>query len=130
MLDKFDSSKAVAALLGAVRSLPRSAAMAIAGCVVMALSALAAAFLVVPSPVNAQQASAMSPRAHMGVASCSGSTCHGRSIGDGTPVAQNEILRWQEESSPSGAHSRAYGVLREPRSRAFTRLRRSARGPS
>ena len=51
----------------------------------------------------------------MGVASCAGSTCHGRSIGDGTPVRQDELRRWQEESSPSGAHSRAYRVIREPR---------------
>jgi len=95
--------------------------MAIAGCLVMAASALAAAFLIAPAPLSAQQGGGEVRRAHMGVASCSGSTCHGRSIGDGTPVAQNEILRWQEESSPSGAHSRAYRVIREARGQAIIR---------
>ena len=121
MLGKFDSSKAVSALIDSARALPRSTAMAIAGCVAMALSALAAAALIAPAPVNAQQSSGEARRAHMGVASCAGSTCPGRSIGDGTPVAQNEILRWQEESSPSGAHSRAYRVIREPRGQAIIR---------
>jgi hypothetical protein len=46
-----------------------------------------------------------------GVASCAGSTCHGRAEGNGTPVRQDEIATWQEPSSPSGAHSRAYAVL-------------------
>jgi hypothetical protein len=87
----------------------------------MALSAFAAAFLIAPSPVSAQQGSGEVRRAHMGVASCAGSTCHGRSIGDGTPVRQDELLRWQEESSPTGAHSRAYRVIREARGQAIIR---------
>ncbi|MET0179844.1 MAG: multiheme c-type cytochrome [Novosphingobium sp.] len=105
----------------AVRSVPRSAAVAVAGCVAMALSALGAALLVVPAPLSAQQAAGEVRRAHTGVASCAGSTCHGRSIGDGTPVRQDELLRWQEESSPTGAHSRAYRVIREPRGQAIIR---------
>ena len=121
MLGQIDSSKAVAAFARAIRSLPRSAGLAIAGCLVMAASALAAAVLIAPAPVNAQQASGEVRRAHMGVASCAGSTCHGRSLGDGTPVSQNEILRWQEEASPGGAHSRAYRVIREPRGQAIIR---------
>ena len=122
MQGQIDSSNAVNALLRAVRMLPRGTAMAIAGCLAMALSAIAAAFLIAPSPLKAEQgAGGEVRRAHMGVASCAGSTCHGRSIGDGTPVSQNEILRWQEESSPSGAHSRAYRVIREPRGQAIIR---------
>ena len=121
MLGMFDSSKAVSALIESARALPRSTVMAIAGCLAMCATALAAAALVVPAPVNAQQSGGEVRRAHMGVASCAGSTCHGRSIGDGTPVSQNEILRWQEESSPSGAHSRAYRVIREPRGQAIIR---------
>ena len=54
---------------------------------------------------------------HLGVASCAGSTCHGRSEADGKIVRQDEILRWQEASSPSGSHSRAFAILSEPRSR-------------
>ena len=50
-----------------------------------------------------------------GVASCAGSTCHGRSEGNGKTVRQDELLRWQEPSSPGGAHSRALMVLGGPR---------------
>ena len=46
-----------------------------------------------------------------GVATCAGSTCHGRAEGNGAVVRQDEIATWQEPSSPSGAHSRAYAVL-------------------
>lgn len=56
---------------------------------------------------------------HLGVASCAGSTCHGRSENDGRIVRQDELMRWQEESSPSGSHSRAYRVLAEPRGQAI-----------
>ncbi len=60
-------------------------------------------------------------RIHQGVASCAGSMCHGHSVADGAPIRGDEILRWQEESSPSGAHSRAYRVIREPRGAAIIR---------
>ncbi|MEZ5696094.1 MAG: multiheme c-type cytochrome [Sphingomonadaceae bacterium] len=50
-----------------------------------------------------------------GVASCAGSTCHGRAEGNGEVVRQDEIATWQEPSSPSGAHSRAFAVLGSPR---------------
>ena len=46
-----------------------------------------------------------------GVASCAGSTCHGRNEGDGKVVRQDELRRWQEPSNKSGAHSRAYAAL-------------------
>lgn len=46
-----------------------------------------------------------------GVASCAGSTCHGRAGGNGAVVRQDEIVSWQEPSSPGGAHSRAFAVL-------------------
>lgn len=52
-----------------------------------------------------------------GVASCAGSTCHGRSEGNGAVVRQDEIASWQEPSSASGAHSRAYSVLASRRGR-------------
>lgn len=50
-----------------------------------------------------------------GVASCAGSTCHGRSEGDGKVVRQDELRIWQEPSSRTGAHSRAAAVLSGPR---------------
>lgn len=56
-------------------------------------------------------ATASSNATFEGVASCAGSTCHGRAEGNGAVVRQDEIATWQEPSSPSGAHSRAYAVL-------------------
>ncbi len=53
----------------------------------------------------------------LGVASCAGSTCHGRMEGDGTVVRQDELMKWQEPSTPGGAHSRAWAVLNNSRSR-------------
>ncbi len=50
-----------------------------------------------------------------GVASCAGSTCHGRSEGDGKVVRQDELRLWQDSSSKSGAHSRAAQVLSSAR---------------
>lgn len=58
---------------------------------------------------------------HLGVASCAGSTCHGRQEPTGAIVRQDELLRWQDESSPAGAHSRAWRVLATPRSRDIAR---------
>ena len=46
-----------------------------------------------------------------GVASCAGSTCHGRTEGDGKVVRQDELRIWQEPSDQSGAHSRAFAAL-------------------
>jgi hypothetical protein len=54
---------------------------------------------------------------HLGVASCAGSTCHGRQEADGKIVRQDELMRWQEPSSPGGAHSRALAVIDTPRGR-------------
>ncbi|MGB3807534.1 MAG: multiheme c-type cytochrome, partial [Erythrobacter sp.] len=56
-----------------------------------------------------------------GVASCAGSTCHGRAEGNGAVVRQDEIATWQEPSSASGAHARAYAVLGSRRGQQITR---------
>lgn len=56
-----------------------------------------------------------------GVASCAGSTCHGRAEGNGAVVRQDEIATWQEPSSASGAHSRAYAVLAGRRGQQIAR---------
>ncbi|KHK91965.1 multiheme c-type cytochrome [Novosphingobium malaysiense] len=50
-----------------------------------------------------------------GVASCAGSTCHGRNEGDGKVVRQDELRLWQDPSSAAGVHSRASAVLATPR---------------
>lgn len=66
-------------------------------------------------PLGAQGADAR----YEGVATCAGSTCHGRAEGNGAVVRQDEIASWQEPSSPSGAHSRAYAVLAGARGKAI-----------
>ena len=63
-------------------------------------------------------AAAPTPR-HEGVATCGGTTCHGRQIADGAVVRQNELLTWQDDTSLTGAHSRALNVLEQPRARAI-----------
>jgi hypothetical protein len=55
-----------------------------------------------------------------GVASCAGSTCHGRMEADGAVVRQDELMRWQEPSSQAGAHSRAFAILKDQRARQIT----------
>jgi hypothetical protein len=57
-----------------------------------------------------------------GVASCAGSTCHGRQAPTGAVVRQNELSTWQDPSSPAGAHSRAFRVLLAPESRRMARI--------
>jgi hypothetical protein len=52
---------------------------------------------------------------YVGVATCAGSTCHGRGEGDGKVVRQDELRLWQEPSSKSGAHSRTYAALASER---------------
>lgn len=54
---------------------------------------------------------------YTGVASCAGSTCHGRAEGNGEVVRQDEIATWQEPSARSGAHSRAFAMLGSLRGR-------------
>jgi hypothetical protein len=54
---------------------------------------------------------------YVGVATCAGSTCHGRAEGNGEVVRQDEIATWQEPSASTGAHSRAYAVLDSLRGR-------------
>ena len=80
--------------------------------------ALAAATLLRPAPAIATLQSSNSG-AFVGVATCGGTTCHGRSEANGKIVRQDELMIWQDESSPTGAHSRAWRVLTEPRSRAI-----------
>jgi len=59
----------------------------------------------------ASSSSAVSADLHQGVATCAGSTCHGRQAADGAIVRQNELVTWQDPSSSAGAHSRAWRTL-------------------
>ncbi|HEY6815307.1 MAG TPA: multiheme c-type cytochrome [Croceibacterium sp.] len=72
----------------------------------------AALCLLAGVPVTAQDGGR-----YLGVASCAGSTCHGRAEGNGAVVRQDEIATWQEASSSTGAHSRALAVLDSLRGR-------------
>lgn len=85
-------------------------------CTILAFVAL----VIGAAPGNTPAKAALpNDRTHLGVATCAGTTCHGRSEADGKIVRQDEILRWQEASSPTGAHSRAFAVLSNARSAAI-----------
>ena len=89
----------------------------------VALLSAATLILAVMTFVAAPAARSNAPQAgqHLGVASCAGSTCHGRMEGDGAVVRQDEVARWQEPSTQGGAHSRAYAVLSNRRSQTIAR---------
>lgn len=93
-------------------------AIAVALVTLLSAVALALALLGGLGATRAQSAPAspVSGRAFTGVASCAGSTCHGRMVPDGKIVRQDELARWQEPSTPGGAHSRAFTVLSGQRS--------------
>jgi hypothetical protein len=84
----------------------------------LAMAALALALGLWPATPPAA-AAAPGAGIFLGVASCSGSTCHGRQEADGKIVRQDELMRWQEPSTPGGAHSRAFNILSNARSRAI-----------
>jgi hypothetical protein len=77
---------------------------ALAACLVLVLAAV--------FPAGSANSNSMASGArYEGVATCAGSTCHGRAEGNGAVVRQDEISTWQNPASQSGAHSRAYAVL-------------------
>lgn len=90
---------------------------AIAAFAALLLSLAIAAFVLAP-PARSQGETAAR---YTGVASCAGSTCHGRMEGDGAVVRQDELMKWQEPSTPGGAHSRAWAVLSNNRSQFIAR---------
>ena len=76
----------------------------------------------VPQLVAAPQARAETTleRAHEGVSSCGGSTCHGRQARGGPNIWHDELKAWQDVG-PAGAHSRAWKVLTQPRAQAIAK---------
>ena len=95
-----------------MRPNPKALVLALAALMLLAAGAL---HLLDASPAQAQGGS----RTYEGVATCAGSTCHGRAEGNGEVVRQDEIASWQEPSSATGAHSRSYAVLASPRGKAI-----------
>ncbi len=95
--------------LGEATGSPRpSAGIFVAFAILVALAGLVLALGGLgPGEARAQAQGAR----YEGVATCAGSTCHGRAEGNGAVVRQDEIATWQEPSSASGAHSRAYAAL-------------------
>ena len=83
------------------------------------LAALILLLLLRPAGAEALVQGSSSGPAYVGVATCGGTTCHGRSEADGEVVRQDELMLWQDPASAAGAHSRAWAVLREPRARAI-----------
>ncbi|MDH7971205.1 multiheme c-type cytochrome [Sphingomonas sp. AR_OL41] len=84
----------------------------------LALGALLLSLFITP-PSGAGAADRVAP-AFQGVASCAGTTCHGRLEADGAVVRQDELKLWQEPSTPGGAHSRAFTVLNGTRAHQIT----------
>jgi hypothetical protein len=84
------------------------------------------AFLLLFFAATAQAADA--PGTHEGVATCGGSTCHGRLAPTGKDVRQNELITWQDTTSAAGAHSQAWQVLN--RARAQKIAQRLGLGPA
>lgn len=89
--------------------------------VLFAVLTIGAAAYVMLAGAQPATATDVAQNVHLGVASCAGSTCHGRQVADGAVVRQDELLRWQEDSSTSGAHSRAFRTLGTARSAAIAR---------
>ncbi len=86
----------------------------------VAAAAVLALVLIIGSSASLAGQTARETSGLEGVASCAGTTCHGRMEADGVIVRQDELMRWQEPSTPGGAHSRAFTVLSYPRARQIT----------
>jgi hypothetical protein len=94
----------------------RNIAVGLGGAGIIAAFALLLFLKPLATPAIAQGTSGTT---FVGVATCGGTTCHGRSEGDGAVVRQDELMLWQDPATPAGAHSRAYDVLRAPRSQVI-----------
>ncbi|MEA3046957.1 MAG: hypothetical protein QOJ53_1289 [Sphingomonadales bacterium] len=85
---------------------------------------IALALFLILGPIGGSataQSSTTGGATYLGVASCGGTTCHGRSHADGPVVRQDELMLWQDPATAAGAHSRAWDVLRGERSQAIGR---------
>jgi hypothetical protein len=96
-------------------------------CAVVA-GAAAASVLIAGRGVTATADTPRAEGVHEGVVTCEGSTCHSRTVSSGVHVHQNELITWQDPSSPAGAHSRAYRALTGERGQRIAR--RMGLGPA
>jgi hypothetical protein len=103
---------------GVIASLRTRAAAGLAFCLCLGLT-LAALAIAFGTSSSTAEAAAGDSAMHLGVASCGGSTCHGRQEGDGKVVRQDEIKLWQEDSSAGGTHSRSLRLISGPRGQAI-----------
>lgn len=103
---------------GVIASLRQRLAAGLAFCLCAGL-AITALFISLDAPSSTAKAAAPDSATHLGVATCAGSTCHGRQEGDGKVVRQDEIKLWQEDSSAGGAHARAFRVITGARGQAI-----------
>ncbi|MBU6164763.1 MAG: cytochrome c family protein [Alphaproteobacteria bacterium] len=85
------------------------------------LALLAALVLAWLAAESGARAAGQSSTLHQGVATCAGSTCHGRQEATGPRVRQNEVMTWSDPASLTGVHSRAWKLLAEPRAQAIGR---------
>ena len=89
----------------------------VAAALLCLLACVCAAILL--AAVDRAESRPVADAGHLGVGSCANSTCHGRQEPTGAVVRQDEILRWQDPTSPAGSHSRAWSVLGDSRGRAI-----------
>jgi hypothetical protein len=93
------------------RALRALIAVAVTFAVFGAVSGASAADTTPPLPFTA-------PAVHLGVSSCSGSSCHGAlQPWPGSTVRQDEFITWQEKD----AHAKAYKVLMSERSKRIAK---------
>jgi len=98
----------------------RNVAIGLGACGLLAASILLLALGPIGGRATAQNAH-VSGATYVGVATCGGTTCHGRSEADGAIVRQDELRLWQDPATAAGAHSRAWDVLRDERAQAIGR---------
>ena len=109
----------------------RKIAVGLAGAALSLLAGFALFIAVDGADATAQQ-QPLPQGTFVGVATCGGTTCHGRSVPNAENegvVRQDELMIWQDPASAAGAHSRAFAVLEYNRSeQIMQRLRTSNPG--
>jgi hypothetical protein len=99
----------------------RNVAIGLGAFALLAALILALALGPIGGRATAQNAHPSGGGTYVGVATCGGTTCHGRSEADGAIVRQDELRLWQDPATAAGAHSRAWNVLRDERAQAIGR---------
>ncbi len=113
----------------------RNIAVGLAGAALAMLAGFSL-FIAADGAGAATQQQPLAEGTFVGVATCGGTTCHGRSVPNRSPgspgtglegvVRQDELMIWQDPASAAGAHSRAYAVLEDDRSEQIMQRLRSS----